>query len=190
VGATYLSLHLRTTDRAAVIAALEALAAADPAAGLGAYVAEPADGWIAVFPTFTPALERVGKALSGRLSCLAVLLLSADEDELYCLFFRDGRQLPWCKIGLDRRRRGKERERLAEKLEPLAEVCDADQRARLLDLLADTTGVVFSSDLLRAFAETAGIRNAFSSFLYLERGEREGLASPDGLVRVPAAGEA
>lgn len=185
MGATYLSMQLRTTDRDAAVAALEAIAVANLASGLRFYVAEPVGGWIGVFPNFTPELEQTAKALSGRLACLVVLLLSADEDDLYCMFFRDGKQLPWFKVGAPRKRRGKERDKLAAKLEALADVCDAQSRARLVEILADTTGVTFSSDLLRAVCEVIGIRNAFTSFEYLNRGERDGLENPGEPTLVP-----
>jgi hypothetical protein len=139
-----------------------------------------------VFPNFTPELERTAKRLSAELECLIVLLLSTDEDELYCMFFRDGRQLPWFKVGAPRIRRGKERDKLATTLEALAEVCDVESRARLVAILADTTGVTFSSELLRALCEIAGIRNAFTSFEYLQRGEREGLETSREPTFVPA----
>ena len=184
MGATYLSMQLHTTDRDAAVAALEAIAAAD--ADSRFYVAEPLGGWLAVFPNFQLEMERNAKALSARLGCLIVLLLSADEDDLYCMFFRDGKQLPWFKIGAARKRRGKERDKLATKLEALAEVCDAESRARLLAILADSTGVTFSSDLLRALCEIVGIRNAFTSFDYLQRGEREGLETSGEPTLVPA----
>ena len=186
MGATYLSMQLRTTDRDAAVAELEAIAAANVGAGLHFYVTEPLGGWLAVFPNFTPELERTAKALSTRLGCLVVLLLSADEDELYCMFFRDGKQLPWFKVGAGRRRRGKERDKLAAKLEALAEVCDAESRARLVAILADATGVTFSSDLLHALCEIVGIRNAFTSFEYLQRGERDGLETTGEPALVPA----
>ncbi len=186
MGATYLSMQLHTTDRGTAVAALEVIAAANADAGLQFYVAEPVGGWLAVFPNFTPELERTAKALSARLGCLVVLLLSADEDELYCMFFRDGKQLPWFKVGAARKRRGKERDKLAAKLEALAEVCDAERRARLVEILADTTGVVFSSELLRAVCEIVAIRNAFTSFDYLQRGEREGLETSGEPTLVPA----
>ena len=188
MGATYLSMQLRTTDRDAVVAALEAIAAASPVERLQFYVAEPVGGWLAVFPNFTPELERSAKALSAALDCLIVFLLSADEDDLYCMFFRDGKQLPWFKVGASRKRRGKEREKLAAKIDALSDVCDAESRARLVDVLADATNVVFSSDLLRAVCEVAGIRNAFTSFDYLQRGEREGLEPPGAVMYVPMEG--
>jgi hypothetical protein len=94
------------------------------------------------------------------------------------MFFRNGKQLPWFKVGVGRKRTGKERDKIAAKLEALAEVCDAESRARLVSILADATNVTFASDLLRSVCETAGIRNAFTSFDYLSRGERDGLASP------------
>ena len=150
------------------------------------YVAEPRDGWLAAFPNFTPELERAAKQLSARVDCLVVLLLSADEDDLYCMFFRSGKQLPWFKVGVGRIRRGKEREKLATKLEALADVCDAERRARLVAILADATDVTFSSELLRAVCEIAGIRNAFTSFDYLQRGEREGLDPPSEPLLVSA----
>jgi hypothetical protein len=185
VGATYLSMQLRTTARDAAVAALEAIAAATPAERLQFYVAEPVGGWLAVFPNFTPELERSGKTLSARLDCLVLLLLSADEDDLYCMFFRDGKQLPWFKVGASRKRRGKEREKLATKIDALSDICDAESRARLVDALADTTNVVFSSELLRVFCEIVGVRNAFTSFEYLQRGEREGLEPPGTVTFVP-----
>lgn len=186
MGATYLSMQLRTTDRKSAVAALEGIAATDAGSTLQFYVAEPVGEWLAVLPNFTPELEGTAKSLSAKLGCLIVLLLSADEDELYCMFFRDGRQLPWFKVGAPRVRRGSERDKLATKLEALAEVCDVESRARLVALLADTTGVTFSSDLLRAFCEIVGIRNAFTSFEYLRRGDREGLETSGAPTFVPA----
>jgi hypothetical protein len=188
MGATYLSMQLRTTDRDGAIAALEGISAAQVASGLQFYVTEPVSGWLAVFPNFTPELENTAKALSAKLGCLIVLLLSADEDELYCMFFRDGKQLPWFKVGAPRKRRGKERDKLAAKLEALAEVCDESSRERLVEILADSTAVIFSSDLLRAVCDIVGIRNAFSSFEYLKRGEREGLETSREPMLVPAEG--
>jgi hypothetical protein len=179
-------MQLRTTDRDAAVVALEAIAAATPRESLRFYVVEPLGGWLAVFPNFTPELERTAKALSSRLGCLVVILLSADDDDLYCMFFRDGKQLPWFKVGAPRKRRGKERDKLAAKLEPLAEVCDAEARARLVEILADTTGVTFSSELLRAVCEIIGIPNALTSFEYLQRGEREGLETPGEPALVPS----
>jgi hypothetical protein len=185
VGATYLSMQLRTTDRDATIAALKAIAAANAGASLQFYIAEPFGGWLLIFPNFTPELERIAKALSASLNCLLVLLLSADEDDLYCMFFRAGKQLPWFKIGAGRSRRGKDRDKLASKLEALAEVCDAESRARLVAALADATEVIYSSELLRTFCEIAGIRNAFTSFEYLQRDERDGLESKGVPTLVP-----
>ncbi len=188
MGATYLSLQLRTIDRDAAVDAVTAIVASNADPGLQFYVAEPRAGWLSMFPSFTPDLERSAKALSARLGCLIVLLLSADESDLYCMFFRDGRQLPWFKIGAARKRTGKDRDKLAAKLDALADVCDAEGRARLLELLADTTQVTFSSDLLRGLCEIAGIQQASTSFEYLQRGEREGLVPGSLLTLVTAAG--
>lgn len=186
MGATYLSMQLRTTDRDTVARELHNIVAANADAGLQFYVAEPRDGWLAVFPNFTAELERAAKALSASADRLIVLLLSADEDDLYCMFFRDGKQLPWFKIAAGRVRKGKEREKLAAKLEALSDVCDAESRARLLAILADSNDVIFSSDLLRDFRAITGIHNAFTSFDYLSGGEREGLDPPSEPVLVSA----
>ena len=174
MGATYLSMQLRTSNRDAAVEALRAVAESGES-HLQFYIAQPSGGWLPIFPNFTPELEQTAKALSARLKCLLVLLLSADEDDLYCMFFRDGKQLPWFKIGVGRSRKGKERDKIAAKLDALAEACDMESRARLVAALADATGVTYSSELLSRFCEIAGIRNAFSSFDYLQRGEREGL---------------
>jgi hypothetical protein len=141
MGATYLSMQLRTTDRAETIVALRALTAASTDASVQFYIAESFGGWLPVYPSFTPELEHTAKTLSARLKCLLVLLLSADEDDLYCVFFRDGKQLPWFKIAAGRSRRGKERDKLATKLEALSEVCNAESRGRLVTALSDATEV-------------------------------------------------
>jgi hypothetical protein len=173
-------------DRDATVSALRSIAATSPGTGLQFYIAESFGGWLPVYPTFTPELERIAKTRSASLDCLLVLLLSADEDDLYCMFFRAGKQRPWFKIAAGRSRRGKEREKLASKLEVLNEVCDAKRRARLVSALADSTDVICSSDLLRAFCEITGIRNASTSFDYLPRGEREGLEPGAAPTLVPA----
>ena len=54
MGATYLSMQLRTVDRAAAMAALQQTVAENAGAGQRYYVAEPLDGWLTVFPNFTP----------------------------------------------------------------------------------------------------------------------------------------
>jgi hypothetical protein len=186
MGATYLSLQLRMTDRDAAIAGLKSIAAANAAAGLQFYVTEPIDNWLAVFPNFTPELERTAKTLSAQLGCLVLLLLSFDEDDLYMMFFRNGKQLPWFKVASGRKRTGKERDKIAAKLEALAEACDAESRARLVSILTDATKVTFASDLLHSVCEIVGIRNAFTSFDYLSRGERDGLKTQVEPTLVPA----
>lgn len=186
MGATYLSLQLRRTDREAAITELKSIALANAGAGLQFYVTEPIDNWLAVFPNFTPELEPTAKTLSARLDCFVLLLLSCDEDDLYLMFFRNGKQLPWFKVGVGRKRTGKERDKIATKLEALAEVCDAESRARLVSILADATEVTFASDLLRDLCPIIGIRNAFTSFDYIKRGERDGLETPGELTLVPA----
>ena len=185
MGATYLSMQLRMTDRDAARACLESLAAANPGAGLQFYVTEPIDNWLAIFPNFTPELERTAKTLSSRLDCLVLLLLSADEDDLYLMFFRNGKQLPWFKVAVGRKRTGKERDKLAAKLDALANVCDAVSRAKLVSILADATNVTFASDLRSAVCEIIGIRNALTSFDYLRRGEHDGLETSGDPTLVP-----
>jgi hypothetical protein len=149
------------------------------------YVAEPIEQWLAVFPNFTPDLERTAKTLSAKLDCLVLLLLSFDEDDLYLMFFRKGKQLPWFKVGVGRKRTGKERDKIAAKLDALADVCDAESRAKLASILTDATNVTYASDLLRSVCEIAGIRNAFTSFDYLRRGERDGLETAGEPTLVP-----
>jgi hypothetical protein len=152
MGATYLSMQLRTSDRERAIAALEEIASANAGSSLKFYVAR-AGGWVAGgVPKFHTGAGTHGQEAVG-----------------------GTRQLPWFKVGAPRIRRGKERETLATKLEALTDVCDVESRARLLAILADPTGVTFSSELLRAVCDIVGIRNAFTSFEYLQRGERESL---------------
>lgn len=185
MGATYLSLQLQTTNRDAAVGCLESLAAANARERLQFYVAEPVGQWLAVFPNFTPELERSAKSISKQLDCLVLLFLLADEDDLYVMFFRRGKQLPWFKLAIGRKRTGKEREKLRTKLKTLADICDEEARAKLLSILADTTDVTFMSDVLRSACEIIGVRNAFTSFDYLQRGDRDGLETPGEPLLVP-----
>ena len=170
MGATYLPMQLRRQTATPLLPRWRRSRRRILAQGCSSMCPSPlASGW-PFFPISPPSWKRTLKALSARLGCLIVLLLSADEDELTGMFFRDGKQLPWFKVGAPRKRVGKERDKLAAKFDALASVCDAATRARLVEVLADTTGVTFSSDLLRAVCELLGIGNAFTSFEYSSAG--------------------
>jgi len=69
MGASNLSLQIRTEDRAGVIAFLEVAAASSPPVGFRFSVAEPINGWLAVYPAFVMEVERLAKAISGVSCC-------------------------------------------------------------------------------------------------------------------------
>lgn len=75
MGATYLSLQLRTTDRNVAVAALTDIAAANVGSGMRFCVTETLDEWLKVFTlTLYGALiqcERTGANITPR-SCLSV----------------------------------------------------------------------------------------------------------------------
>ena len=165
--------QLRTTNRDAVVAELHSIAVANAAAGLRFYVAEPHGGWLPVFPNFRPELERVAKSSSASADCLIVLLLSADEDDLYCMFFQMA-AAPWLRLRSAKAvaarsgqtgRQGGSARRGVRRGKPRTTSCGAGGRD--------------SCDLFVRLAAhrvwITGIHNAFTSFDYLQRGEREGL---------------
>jgi len=96
MGATYLSLQLRMTDRDTAVGCLESIAAANAAAGLQFYVTEPIEKWLAVFPNFTPELERIAKALSASRGNVAEAArrLQTDRANLYRRMRRLGIEPP------------------------------------------------------------------------------------------------
>jgi hypothetical protein len=188
MGATYLSFQLRSTDVRGVASFLKDAIRPNPHDHLRFFLSEPVNGWLAVYPSFSLALERLATDLSRQQQCLVLTLLSVDEDDFYCVFDRNGRQMTYFKIGAGTKRYGKAKDKLASKLDLLSDYCDHGTRQALVGLLADTKDVIFSSDLLSRFCALVGIRNALTSFDYLDQGERDGIEVPCQLQRIPEHG--
>ena len=184
MGATYLSFHAGTADREGVLTFSRAFAAAHPHE-FRCYVGEPAGAWTAVYPEFSPAMDRFAKELSRALACVVLSLVSHDEDEVLCNVCDRGKDHGFFKISAGRRRPARQREPVAKKLSLLAAHLDPQKQAELLAYLSDTTAVVDSGEILRTFCQAMGIRNAMTSYDYIERADSQAdLDTPVDLVKV------
>ena len=50
---------------------------------------------------------------------------------------------------------------------------NAEKKKQLLAYLSDTREIVFSADILKTFCEATGIRNAMTSYDYIQRNDYE-----------------
>ena len=74
---------------------------------------------------------------------------------------------------------------MAKRLTLLGAYLDAQRQAELLDYLGDTTGILDSGEILKTFCRAVGIRNAMTSYEYIERGDYQAdLDTPVELVKV------
>lgn len=172
MGATYISFQAGTADREGVLAFSRAFAAAHPRE-FQCYVGEPLGAWTAIYPTMSPAMDLFAKELSRALACVVLSLVSHDEDEVLCNVCEGGQDHSFFKITAGQRRPPKQRGPVAKRLALLGAYLDAREQAELLAYLSDTTGIADSGEILKTFCQAVGIRNAMTSYDYIEHGDYE-----------------
>jgi hypothetical protein len=92
MGATSVSLQIRSDDVLRMEAVLRRLVDGDASGQLEPYYGGLLNGWLGVYPRMHMDLEKTMRRLSGDLQALVLLLLSFDEDDFYCGVFRDGKE--------------------------------------------------------------------------------------------------
>jgi len=170
MGATYISLQASTADREGVLTFSRAFVAAHPNE-FSCYVGEPLGAWTAVYPSLSAVMDLFAKELSRSLGCVVLSLVSHDEDEVLCNFCENGKDLSFFKISAGRRRPPKQQGPVAKRLSLLASHLDAQKQAELLAYLSDTTATLDSGEILKTFCHAVGIRNAMTSYDYIEHGD-------------------
>ena len=169
MGATYISFQAGTANREGVLTFSRAFAAAHPHE-FRCYVGETLGAWTGVYPSMSPAMDLFAKDLSGVLDCVVLSLVSHDEDEVLCNVCQGGKDHGFFKITAGRRRSPKQREPVAKRLSLLGTYVDAQKQAELLAYLSDTTGILDSGEILKTFCQALGIRNAMTSYDYIDHG--------------------
>jgi WD40 repeat protein len=191
MGAFYGSVQVRGEDRESVRAALEELARKKRRK----FLLGPAlDGWIGVYPDGNGQDLRVVGELARRLPGELVAVLVHDDDIFAYEYYRDGKRVDRYNSVPDyfEEVSEAERRRLRGRPERLAHLASDPARfAALRDRLDGQARerVVFASELLEAFAETLGIRNALTSYEYLkENEETDDVEGWEQFVHVPDLG--
>jgi hypothetical protein len=184
VGATYLSIQAETTDRNAVLTVSREFAEKH-SAEFQCYVGEPLGLWTAIYPSFSPVMDPFARELSKAIGSLVLSLVSAAEDEIFCNFCLAGKDLGFVKISTGKKRSPKQQEPIAKKLSLLKAHLSAESQRELVVYLSDTRNILWGSDILRTFCQAAGIRNAMTSYDYIQRNEYAAdLDTPVQLVKI------
>jgi hypothetical protein len=184
MGATYISIQADTTDRENLLSFTTAFVEKRPHE-FQCYVGEPLGRWTAVYPSLSPAMDVFAKELSKALGCLALTLVSEDEDAVFCNFCQAGKDLSFFKISTGAKRSPKQQAPVAKKLALLGACLSEERQKELVKYLSDTTGILFSADILTTFCDAVGIRNARTSYNYIEKSDYlRDLDSPVALVKI------
>jgi hypothetical protein len=172
MGGFYGSVQIRSEDRDSVRAAVERIATGRRRFLIG----PPLGGWIGVYPSGSGQDFGVAKDLAARLPGELIAMLVHDNDIFAYEYYRDGDRIDQYDSIPDYFHEVSDEERRSlrgrpEAIEHLARdpVAFAAVRQRLAAQAVKRE--VFASDLLLAFAEALGIRNALTSYEYLQENE-------------------
>ncbi len=190
MGGFYGSTHVRTTDRAAVLAALEQVARKE---GGKYFIGPEIDGWVTVYPPNGGQSDDTAKALARKLPHDILHVLVHDDDIFAYSFFRAGKladefnSLPDYFGAVSAKKRAKLRGR-PEVFDHL--VTDEAARRELRELLAlgPDEQPAFASESLTLFARLLRLPNAVTSYDYLNEDETEGVERFEEFVHVPDRG--
>jgi hypothetical protein len=184
MGGFYGSVQLRTADRAAVLAAAEAVARA---MNIKCLVGPPLNGWIGVYPEGNGQDHTVGQRIAAAIGGHALHLLVHDDDVLAYWLWHDGQLVDryWSAPGYFGEENRAEEKRLVGDVERFAFVLGGAERDRLRTLLSRTSKPTFESERLRAVGELLGMRNAVSAYEQLDGGERRGIVGWRRFSEVP-----
>jgi hypothetical protein len=170
VGATYISIQVPETPTDVILHALRSFNAEDKE-GLSAWLAPPIGRWTAIYPQFSPEMERFAKRLSATTKGIVLALGAFDEDDLYCNICESGKDHGYFKVSVGRKRSGKQREPVIKKLNMLAAHADEAARTALLEKLCDLREATFIRDSLIAFCDTFKIANARCGYDHIRAGQ-------------------
>jgi hypothetical protein len=187
MGGFYGSVQVRGEDRESVRSALEPLARQKRRFLLG----PPLDGWIGVYPDGSGQDFGIARALARRLPGELIAMLAHDDDIFAYEYYRDGRRIDQYDSIPDYFKPVSEeqRRRLRGRPETFAHLAsDPAKFAAIRERLAAqaTDRAVFASELLDAFADALGIRNAVTSYEYLQENEEtDDVEGWDQFLHVP-----
>ncbi|MFO0966772.1 MAG: hypothetical protein U0793_14460 [Gemmataceae bacterium] len=187
MGSFYGSIHVRSADRPAVLAATDAIARKQKARFL---VGPALRGWIAVYPPDNGQDERLPAVFARRLPGELLHVLVHDDDIFAYRFYRDGKLIDQynsrpdyfepVSAGARRKLRGRP-ERIAHLL------ADVSRLPELEELLSPERAAqtVFASETLSRFADLLNLANAETAYEYLMQGDTDNIEQWDDFTHVP-----
>jgi hypothetical protein len=186
MGGFYGSVQIRGADRDTVKSVVEKLASKQE---LRCLVGPELGGWIGVYPADHGQDTRTGHAIARKLSGELFHLLVHDDDFFAYEYYSDGKLVDRYNSRPDYFApvSANEARKLRGRPETFGHLAVSGDVFTLKSMLADAEAesFAFASMLLDRFAQALGIRNAVTSYEYLQNGELEGLEGWDQFVHVP-----
>jgi hypothetical protein len=186
MGAFYGSIHVRTADRANVLAAAEKLARKDTRLLIGPALR----GWVALYPSGNGQDERLGRLLAKRVPGDVIQVIVHDDDIFAYCYYRDGKLIdrynsrPDYFGAVSDREKAKVRGR-PEKLAHL--LVDPARAETLRQLLSpeEARATTFAGATLSRFAGLLGLANAETAYEYLMEEDADDIERRDEFFHVP-----
>lgn len=184
MGGFYGSVQFRATDRALVMPAIEAVARARGARFL---VGPPLDGWVGAYPSDGGQDESLAHELVSQWPGELLYLAVHDDDILLYRYFREGSLVDayWSAPGYFDEGDRDEQEAQAGHPERYAHLVRGGLDEVRAVLARDGDVPTFEVERLESFAALLGIRNAVTSYEYLDDGELDDIVGFAEFVRVP-----
>lgn len=186
MGGFYGSVQIRGADRNAIKSVIEKLASK---MNLRFLIGPDLAGWVGVYPANHGQDTRTSRELARRLSGELFHLLVHDDDFFVYEYYRDGKLVDrynsdpdyFAPVSVSEARE------LRGRPETFAHLDRSGDPLALKSMLADpeAESFAFASTLLERFAQALGIRNAVTSYEYLQNGELEGLEKWEEFVHIP-----
>ena len=185
MGGFYGSVQIRGEGREAIKGVVEKLARKE---GQRFLVGPELGEWVGVYPRDTAKIPR-SAAISPRLPGELFYLLVHDDDVFIYEYYCNGKVVDRYNSCPDffQEISASQRRKLSGRPETFAHLIPSEEIFALKAILANREAepVVFASSLLERFAQALGIRNAITSYEYLQNGETDGVEGWDQFVHIP-----
>ena len=182
MGGFYGSIHVRTTDEAAVKAAAEAIASERKAKFL---VAPEIGGWVTLFPDNNGQDSGISEALAPRLSGVDLIHCLVHDDDVFAYWLFRGGHLADRYNSRPDYFGGENAEPRGGNAQVFAHLLINDAGVGDLQALLDGDRFTFEHVRLGRFAKILGLPNAVSAYEYLQEGERAGIKQWRKFVHIP-----
>jgi hypothetical protein len=186
MGGFYGSVQVRGAEREAIKSVVEKLAGK---MDLRFLIGPELGGWVGVYPAGHGQDIRIGREIARKLSGDLFQLVVHDDDVFVYDYYRDGKLVDRNNSSPDyfQEVSVSNAKKLRGRPDTFGHLATTEGIVALKAMLSDpeAESAAFASSLLERFAQVLGIRNAVTSYEYLQNGELDGLEGWDQFVHVP-----